>query len=849
MSSNYFIIDQINPHTGEFDEHKLVKGANLSMVDAALVYLSNYEPNWQGLGAISEVTPHVFDLWLHYGNRKEPFSNSRFADDTVSLSSAMVGDAAPNPSKSRHWITVKGSHILVNGNGDVVGGAGGKLAGRKFSVPSGSKDVSKHIETVEKIAQAGYEKHGGDKSEYLRMGRNKGSSAYFAREYEKTGNIPVGHLRDAVSGDEKTKSALELSAKATTAQQHKEAQKAVTEARGSHKLGSEEDNALADLAMEHGKHHRELSLSEAREKIANISKASREKADRVGAAVPVHPKIIQAESKLKEARNTLETMKGNGSSQDKIEFMGNRVNDYESDLKDTHEAMANNQGQVKGTPEQQQASRQWLDSNGNNPDWMHVKPSTPITTPSQPTPKPDAPLDETEYSKKVAKNKFDRIKELEKTVSEREDRELIPDFSGNRKTRQYALNRGVGEVNKFHSDKKELSDLLAWKESYEKGLVSATGLIVKKPAKSENKKPSLLNINDSDAIRMTSKEYRELGKHFTGELNGRYSVMSGSGLKYVFLTDKKEADNSELSAQPLSTSAVPSEQQSDLIKEAERLLSSGVVDKLRASILKAAMKKAENGDDEELSSVIDTVKSMASAKAEQAEKDAVIHAENVKYHAENVSTDEVNKIISNLKNTKEREAQQFVDNFYSQDISKNKSIMEGIGNTEISSNLLQTIYWEEVLSAKKEMDAEKEAKRAINRNKPSSSQAKSFSDIVNGKVNRRDDFAETPLTKDQKRVMHWDNAARVEKTIEGKRDQAKFKKFVNSASKKFGDENILGVRKNGVVEVDGGNNDAQLWAYSHDSDRFYQLEDSSIKKSETQIGRQLNSEQPSPRAI
>jgi len=198
--TNFFIIDQINPNTGEFDEHKLVKGANLDMMDAALVYLSNYEPNWQGLGAISEATPHVFDLWLHYGNRKEPFSNSRFAEKSIDLSSAMVGDAAPDASRTRHWITARGSHILINGNGEVIGGAGGKLAGKKFSVPSGSKDVSKHIETVEKIAQAGYEKHGGDKADYLRMGRNKGSSSHFAREYEKTGDIPEGHLRDAVSG-------------------------------------------------------------------------------------------------------------------------------------------------------------------------------------------------------------------------------------------------------------------------------------------------------------------------------------------------------------------------------------------------------------------------------------------------------------------------------------------------------------------------------------------------------------------------------------------------------------------------------------------------------------------------
>lgn len=195
--SNYFIIDQINPHTGEFDEHKIVAGANLNTVDAALAYLSNYEPNWKGLGAISEATPHIFDLWLKHGNRKAPFSNSDFAEKPLHL--ALVSDAAPDPSKSRHWITTEtGSHILINGNGEVIAGAGGKLAGKKFSVPAGSKDVSKHIETVEKIAQAGYEKHGGDKAEYLRLGTKKGSSSHFAREYERTGNIPEGHLSAAL---------------------------------------------------------------------------------------------------------------------------------------------------------------------------------------------------------------------------------------------------------------------------------------------------------------------------------------------------------------------------------------------------------------------------------------------------------------------------------------------------------------------------------------------------------------------------------------------------------------------------------------------------------------------------
>lgn len=50
-----FVVDQINPKTGEFDEHKVILGAS-DAEDAKQIYLSNYENGWKGLGQLTELT-------------------------------------------------------------------------------------------------------------------------------------------------------------------------------------------------------------------------------------------------------------------------------------------------------------------------------------------------------------------------------------------------------------------------------------------------------------------------------------------------------------------------------------------------------------------------------------------------------------------------------------------------------------------------------------------------------------------------------------------------------------------------------------------------------------------------
>lgn len=73
-TGNVFVVDQVNPKTGEFDESKVMYGF-ASEQEARDAYRSNYEKGWKGLGKITEVTREEFKKWIDSSTRKtKPFS-------------------------------------------------------------------------------------------------------------------------------------------------------------------------------------------------------------------------------------------------------------------------------------------------------------------------------------------------------------------------------------------------------------------------------------------------------------------------------------------------------------------------------------------------------------------------------------------------------------------------------------------------------------------------------------------------------------------------------------------------------------------------------------------------------
>jgi hypothetical protein len=71
QSDKIFVVDQVNPTTGKFDEHKVVIGAN-NANQAKMFYNRNYDKNWQGLGNITEMSVEEFKQWSQSDAAKQP---------------------------------------------------------------------------------------------------------------------------------------------------------------------------------------------------------------------------------------------------------------------------------------------------------------------------------------------------------------------------------------------------------------------------------------------------------------------------------------------------------------------------------------------------------------------------------------------------------------------------------------------------------------------------------------------------------------------------------------------------------------------------------------------------------
>ena len=74
FDGNVYVVDQVNPETGEFDEHKVMYGYP-SEEAATEAYLANYSKDWKGLGKVTSVSKATFDKWLESSDRKtKPFA-------------------------------------------------------------------------------------------------------------------------------------------------------------------------------------------------------------------------------------------------------------------------------------------------------------------------------------------------------------------------------------------------------------------------------------------------------------------------------------------------------------------------------------------------------------------------------------------------------------------------------------------------------------------------------------------------------------------------------------------------------------------------------------------------------
>jgi hypothetical protein len=93
-----FVVNQIDPESGKFDEVKVMLGF-VSEADATAGYLSNYDKNWQGLGEIRAMTLPDFKAWLDDVSTKKAHEEWVFKTAQNILQRSLLGQLA-NPNWS-----------------------------------------------------------------------------------------------------------------------------------------------------------------------------------------------------------------------------------------------------------------------------------------------------------------------------------------------------------------------------------------------------------------------------------------------------------------------------------------------------------------------------------------------------------------------------------------------------------------------------------------------------------------------------------------------------------------------------------------------------------------------------
>ena len=103
FDGNVYVVDQVKPETGEFDEHKVMYGYP-SEEAATEAYLANYSKGWKGLGKVTAVPKATFDKWLESSDRKtKPFRDyamiqheqAKKANETLPFDAPMSMDDLP----------------------------------------------------------------------------------------------------------------------------------------------------------------------------------------------------------------------------------------------------------------------------------------------------------------------------------------------------------------------------------------------------------------------------------------------------------------------------------------------------------------------------------------------------------------------------------------------------------------------------------------------------------------------------------------------------------------------------------------------------------------------------------
>ena len=170
-SGPVFVIDQIDPKTGKFDEHKFVVGSRTE-ADARATYQRNYEPGWNGIGAVTEMPMEQFKAWVRDGEKLQPVGNINPTGSQNVKNQQTTVIPAPTQASGKAPQAVAGNAATATGvpaagsaslqaarlipqSPSNEGGGVTKLAFTSELRPSGTLSVQGDFESVKRTLTAG----------------------------------------------------------------------------------------------------------------------------------------------------------------------------------------------------------------------------------------------------------------------------------------------------------------------------------------------------------------------------------------------------------------------------------------------------------------------------------------------------------------------------------------------------------------------------------------------------------------------------------------------------------------------------------------------------------------------
>ncbi|HHQ4757362.1 TPA: LPD38 domain-containing protein [Aeromonas hydrophila] len=111
-SETVYVVDQADPKTGKFDEHKVMLGFADEQA-ARAGYLANYEKGWNGLSAIKAMPVEEFKRWVKEGDTKSPIAAQAVGGAAKSVSFSK--QAMAQGDKPTKYLTRKEAELVSSG--------------------------------------------------------------------------------------------------------------------------------------------------------------------------------------------------------------------------------------------------------------------------------------------------------------------------------------------------------------------------------------------------------------------------------------------------------------------------------------------------------------------------------------------------------------------------------------------------------------------------------------------------------------------------------------------------------------------------------------------------------------